>query len=138
MTPKAFLSKFQDCLKRIQRADPDSHIANPKYIANAFQTKVMHPAFQVWKQISKSNRDDWSEVQLTFLQTAREQLKNPHDRGDKFRTAFQQGKQKSKKKGLSQDELSQYNTAVCKARRLDKDIFRKLTRDQRDKLLQAI
>ena len=101
MTPKAFLSKCCDCLKHIQHADPDLHIANPKYIANAFWTKVTHPAFQVWKQILKSNWDNWSAVQLTFLQTAREQMKNPHDPGDKFWTAFQQGQQKHKKKALS-------------------------------------
>ena len=135
-SPEKFLSKVNECLKRMETSNSYGgtvHAISPVLLPNVFRAKVTHPAFDTWKQLSEKHKENWDEVQLTFLQAAEKQFKGNHEKSDKFRVA----NQKIKKK-LSEADQKAYEKALSNGERASKDLYKKLDREQKEKLHEAI
>eukprot|EP00957_Ditylum_brightwellii_P083176 6324311-Ditylum_brightwellii.AAC.1 len=48
-------------------------------LPSMFRAKVDHPTFETWKSLSEKIRENWAEVQVSFLRTAEQKLKGSHD-----------------------------------------------------------
>eukprot|EP00957_Ditylum_brightwellii_P038974 2946070-Ditylum_brightwellii.AAC.1 len=95
-----------------------------------FRAKVDHPTFETWKSLSEKIRENWSEVQVSFLRTAKQKFKGLHDSSTKFRSA----NQRSGAGTLSQKDRNEYNRACKLGKGVTNPTWRKLTDDERDTL----
>ena len=86
-SPETFLALFLDCLKKMEKEEPQPK----KQLPNKFRNKVTHPLFGSWKRLSKKLKEDWIDTQASFLQEVRKlqsQLKrSKHDTSRKYTVA---------------------------------------------------
>ena len=107
---------------------------NEKLLPNVFQAKVDHPSFETWKALSESKKEDWDNVQVLFLRQAEKTCMTNHDSTGKFRTANQNMLGRGQ---LSNKEKEKYEEAIKEGKGLIWNIYRKLSKEQRQKLKEA-
>ena len=70
--------------------------------------KTDHHAFANWKELSEKTKEDWDNIQLSFMRVGQQHFKGKHEVTDKFRTANMQGK----KGRLSTEDHKTHKEAV--------------------------
>ena len=135
LSPEAFLAKINECLKRMEV--PDGHGGTTKPVSDIllpslFRAKIHHPTYETWKEISETNKEEWKDIQISFLRVADRNTVGKHEQSDKFRTSNQT--MDINKKALTKDELSEYNRALSKGLYVRKELFHKLSKNQKEKI----
>ena len=88
-SPEAFLSKFMECLKQMKDDNAEIH---EKLLPGLFRAKVSHSSFDMWKELSEKNNDDWRTTRKDFLSKA-EKLTLDKSNSNKFSVQNGMGEQ---------------------------------------------
>jgi hypothetical protein len=137
--PETFLSKVNECLKRMEVDDGTGTGKTTKPFSNSMlpsmlRAKIEHPSFVTWKALSENAKEDWSTVQVTFLREASKTFGANHDSSSKFRTATQRSEEA---KGLTEKERKIYQKALQEGKRVQVHIFKKLSAKEKEALNKA-
>ena len=67
MSPETFLAKINECLKRMEVMDKKGNITqpiSPFLLPSLFRSKIEHPTFATWKQLSENKKESWDKMQI--------------------------------------------------------------------------
>ena len=136
-SPETFLSKVNECLKRMEIPDSDGRTTKPfseAMLPSLLRAKIDHPSFSTWKALSEKDKDDWETTQVTFLHEAHKNFEVDHDSSSKFRRANQKSEEA---KGLSEKERKVFDKALKEGKHFPGGIFKKLSDKEKDDLKKA-
>eukprot|EP00957_Ditylum_brightwellii_P171028 13019446-Ditylum_brightwellii.AAC.1 len=102
-------------------------------LPSMYWAKVDHPTFETWKSLLEKIRENWSEVQVSFLRTAEQKFKGFHNSSTNFRIV----NQRSGASTPSQKEKNKFKRACKQEKGVSNPTWRKLTDNERDTLRKA-
>ena len=130
------MARVNETLKRMELEDDTGATLNAlseMLLPSMFRAKIDHPMLEYWKTTSESKKENWEEVQLSFLKESKK-FRGNHDISEKFCSANQRSDSSNK---LNGKDKRVFEKALKEGRGVPQRIWQKMSATERDRLKAA-